>query len=182
MKKSASLLSLLFVLVSAIAFAQTATDDATVNVRLYPIQTILVNGSQKIVNLDYKSTDDYKNGVKLDESDHLTVYSTGAFAVKVKSSGAQLASAHSGITEKIDASDIKLTPSLGSQQLTGSTLTSVTLSQTPTTIIASNIGGVNKTFNVQYAAAGANSYINKYFNVESPTTYTTSVVYTIEAL
>ncbi|EOR29533.1 hypothetical protein L100_10649 [Elizabethkingia meningoseptica ATCC 13253 = NBRC 12535] len=181
MKKIYYLLGLSLGLVSMNVSAQK-TDDATVNVRLYPIQTIVVNGSQKIVNLDYKTSADYKNGVALDEADHLTVYSTGAFAVNVQSRDAQLSSVNTSITEKINAADIKITPTAGTTNpLSGSKLSTVNLSTTPTELISSNIGGVDKTFNVKYSAAGADSYLNKYFNVENPTTYTTVVTYTIVA-
>lgn len=113
---------------------------------------------------------------------HLTVYSTGAFAVNVQSKDAQLSSVNTSITEKINAADIKLTPTAGTTNpLSGSKLSTVTLSTTPTELISSNIGGVDKTFNVKYSAAGADSYLNKYFNVENPTTYTTVVTYTIVA-
>lgn len=37
----------------------------------------------------------------LDEADHLTVYSTGAFAVNVQSKDAQLSSVNTSITEKL---------------------------------------------------------------------------------
>lgn len=181
MRKFYYLLGLTFGLTSINVAAQK-TGDATVNVRLYPIQTIVVNGSQKNVNLDYRTSDDYKKGVALDEADHLTVYSTGAFAVNVQSKDAQLSSVNTSITEKINAADIKLTPTAGTTNpLSGSKLSTVTLSTTPTELISSNIGGVDKTFNVKYSAAGAGSYLNKYFNVENPTTYTTVVTYTIVA-
>lgn len=161
--------------------AQAQTDQVTLNVRLHPIQTIEVTSSQSIVNLNYVTTDDYSNGASLEQPDHLTVYSTGGFKVSVQSTSATLESAHADVSENISVSDIKLIPNLGTNALAGTDLNTVTLSTTPTTLFSNSIGGVNKQFNVEYEAAGANSYVNKYFNVENPTVYTTTIVYTIEA-
>ena len=71
------------------AQAQTApvTDNVTLNVKLHPIQTLVVNESQKTVDLDYKTEVDYATGVSSKVLvDHLTVYSTGGFKVTVRSS------------------------------------------------------------------------------------------------
>src|SRR5690606_11262076 len=87
------------------AFAQTAT--ANLSVTINPIQTIKVNTAN--VNLNYSSTEHYKNGVTEVRPDHLTVYSTGAFQVKVKA--ADLTSAGS---ETIAASGITVTAENGS--------------------------------------------------------------------
>lgn len=161
------------------AFAQS---DVTLNVRLHPIQTIVVKPAQNVVNLDYVTTTDYASGVTLDQNDHISIYSTGAFAVKVKSSTPTLESTHSGVSANINSSDLKITPSLGTgNQITGSVLNTVSLSTTPQVLISNTVGGIDKNFNISYAAAGAGSYVNKYFNVESPTVYTTTVTYTIEA-
>ncbi|MGN8056336.1 hypothetical protein ACTJKN_08680 [Pedobacter sp. 22163] len=163
-------------LVGKVAIAQT--DNATLNIRLYPIQTITVNTTQKTVNLDYKTTADYTDGVSLAEADHLTVYSTGAFVVKVKSASANL----TGAKANIDANDVTISPLAGtSNQLANATYTPRNLSNTDQMIISSNTGSVNKNFNITYKAAGAQKYVDKYFKTENPTVYTTTVTYTIEA-
>ncbi len=164
-----------------LTLAAQAQDQVTLNVRLHPIQTIQVNSSQKIVDLNYQTINDYATGVSLEQPDHLTVYSTGGFAVSVQTTTDILESAHAEVTENISVSDIKLTPTLGTSQLAGTILNTVNLSTTPATLFSNTTGGVNRTFNVEYEAAGANAYVNKYFNVEDPTVYTTTVIYTIEA-
>ncbi|QPH40435.1 hypothetical protein [Pedobacter endophyticus] len=158
--------------------ASAQTDNATLNIRLYPIQTITVNPTQKTVNLDYKTTADYADGVSLAQADHLTVYSTGAFIVKVKSAAATL----TGAKSNIDANDVSISPLAGtSNQLANATYTARNLSNTDQTIISSNTGSVNKNFNITYKAAGSQKYVDKYFKTENPTVYTTTVTYTIEA-
>lgn len=173
------LLSLSVIVLSLVgksAFAQT--DNATLNIRLYPIQTITVNPTQKTVDLDYKTTTDYTNGVSLAQADHLTVYSTGAFIVKVKSAASTL----TGTKANIDANDVSISPLAGtSNQLANATYTPANLSSTDQTIISSTTGSVNKNFNITYKAAGAQKYVDKYFKTENPTVYTTTVTYTIEA-
>jgi len=178
-------LGILALVLTPKAYGQTTnnvdSDEVTLNVRLYPIQTIVVNSSQKIVNLDYQTTDDYANGVALDQADHLNIYSTGGFQISAKSSTTTLESAHQDVPENIDASDIIITPSLGTSGLSGTNFQTISLTNQDQPIISNPTGGVNKTFNIKYEAAGADAYVTKYFNVENPTTYTTTVVYTLEA-
>ena len=158
--------------------ASAQTDNATLNIRLYPIQTITVNPAQKQVNLDYKTTADYTSGVSSTQNDHLTVYSTGAFVVKVKSAAATL----QGSKSSIDASDVTITPIAGTtNQLTNAVYNARSLSNNDQPIITSTTGSVNKNFNITYKAAGGEKYVDKYFKTENPTIYSTVVTYTIEA-
>lgn len=180
MKKFAVLVCL-FVIAGTSALMAQSSANATLNVRLHPIQTIVVNPAQNIVNLDYVTETDYASGVSSEQKDHLTVYSTGAFVVKANSSSSTLESNHQDVTENIDASDIVIRPEQGSNQLSGATFTTINLSDQAQSIISNSTGGVDRTFNINYAGAGANSYVNKFFNVENPTVYTTTVIYTIEA-
>ncbi|MGA9213337.1 hypothetical protein [Kaistella sp.] len=160
-----------------------ATGQATLNVNIYPIQTITVNTSQKNVNLDYKTVADYANGVNLDQADHLKIYSTGAFTVSVNSSTDFLTNADAKIDDKIKSSDITITATKGStNELVGATFTPATLGAAAATLITSDKGGNDKTFNINYkATGGSDAYINLYHKDQSPTVYTTNVVYTIAA-
>lgn len=181
MKNLLLIIAIVFSLgVSFAAHAQSNYDQVTLNVRLYPIQTIVVNPAQRTVNLDYSSPDDYNDGVSIELEDHLSIYSTGGFAVKVKSSSSTLESQHNDVTEDIDASDIKITATDGTNS-SGSTFTDLNLTDQYEVLISNNTGGVNKNYNITYEAAGGDTYINKYFDVENPTTYSTYVQYTIEA-
>src|SRR5690606_32222461 len=85
------------------AFAQSSA-DANLSVTINPIQTIQVNNPD--VNLSYSTTDDYSNGVTSEQLNHLTVYSTGAFLVKVQASDLE-----SSGKQKIAAGGISVTAS-----------------------------------------------------------------------
>lgn len=156
----------------------TKVGTTTLNVNLYPIQEITVKSLQKTVNLDYKSAADYRDGVNLDQKDHLSVYSTGAFAVSV--SGANLANTITK-TSTINGADIAITASNGTSILAGAKYTPATLSTTAKTLISSTKGGVNKQFNVNYAAkGGTDAFINKYYKSQGAVNvYTTTITYTI---
>ena len=157
--------------------AQTATDNVTLNVKLHPIQTLVVNPAQKEVNLDYTTVADYKDGVSSKQADHLTVYSTGGFEVKVKSAG-NLTETKSG-SETIAANSIQITATSGTSGLTAATYNSASLESTEKSLITSTTGGVDKKINIEYKGAGADAYVNKYIAGQNPTIYTTTVTYTI---
>ena len=169
---------ILFYFVTA-GFAFGQSDNVTLNIRLFPIQIIEVNPSQEVIYLDYETTTDYANGVGLEQADHLNMYSTGGFVVKVSSREANLTSENG---EVIPASDIIITPRQGIlNPLIGATFNSATLSSEATTIISNNTGGINKTFGIHYQAKGNNEYVNKYIDTGSPTVFSSNIIYSIEA-
>lgn len=187
MKKLIFLSATLTALFSLNANAQTVPATAvtpppataTLNVRLYPVQNIVVNADQKVVNLDYKTAADYAKGVEIEQKNHLEIYSTGAFAVTVNSMTDKLTNTSN---ETIDSKDITITPSEGTKKLTSaSTLTPAKLGMDPKTLISSSVGSNSATFNINYSAKGGDdSYINKYTSGKTgPTVYTTQVIYTI---
>lgn len=183
MKKILLTSAIIFVTVAA-TFAQTpaSTDNVTLNVKLNPIQTLVVNGAQKKVDLEYKTIGDYSAGVASTQADHLKIYSTGAFAVTVNSNVDEIQRANG--LQTIAASTIKIKAETGATNaLSGATLSEVSLSKAgaTNTIIKSTVGGVDKNFNVTYTGLGANRYVNNYFNDENPTVYSTTVTYSIIA-
>lgn len=158
--------------------AQNTSDEATLTVRLHAIQSIVVTSTQKDIVLNYKTIDDYKDGVPLLRENHLTIFSTGAFVVKVASATNEINRVDG--TEIIESTGLKVQASDGyTNALTGAGMPEVKLSTTATDFIISTVGGVNKHFNVTYSGLGENAYINKHFNAENPTEYTTTVTYTI---
>lgn len=164
--------------VVTVANAQS-TGNVTLNIKLNPIQTLVVNSKQTTVDLNYTTKNDYANGVSVDQADHLTVYSTGGFQVKVKASGSQL----TGKANNINVSDVTLTASNGTQALSNSaSFSSAQLSAEDKVIVSSSKGGVDKTINVNYAAKGDNNaYLDYYQNTENPTVFTITLTYTIVA-
>ncbi|MGV0978928.1 hypothetical protein [Empedobacter falsenii] len=183
MKKLAFILTIFCALVSGMAFAQVGskTATATLNVKLHPIQTIVIGGDNT-VNLEYKSEKDYSTGVTANMNDHLIVYSTGGFAVKVKSENENLVFTKEGKSDQIAVNTINLKATLGTgNELNAPTFKNVVLTNSDENLISSTVGGTDLKFNVAYNGKGKNDYVNKYYNVENPTIYTTTVTYTIEA-
>lgn len=166
------------------AFAQSTNPGPTsatanLSVTINPIQSIKVNGDG--VNLNYASTEDYKNGVTEERQNHLTVYSTGAFQVKVKAT--DLATDDN---KTIDASGITITAANGSTnglaQLASAGAVPLPTDQAAT-IFTSTEGGVDRNVNVTYKGKGGDAYINKYFkNTANKNVYKTVVTYSIEAM
>lgn len=179
MKKQA--LTAIVALLGLTSFAQT--DNVTLNVKLNPIQTLVVNTNQKVVDLNYVSKADYANGVTSTNDNHLTVYSTGGFQVKVKTATVTLDNTVAGTTSGgvINASSIKVTPSAGTNGLTSATYTEKSLTNEDQTIVSSIVGGVDTNISVAYKGAGAEAYLNNYVAGQNPTIYTTQVTYTIIA-
>lgn len=167
-------------LTSNVLFAQKDA-QANLNVRLYPIQTIEISG-EKSINLDYVTKENYASGVTKSMNDHLTVYSTGGFAVKVKSESDNLTYAKGKDKHEIDLNTITINASKGtSNDLAEAEFAPVTLSKEYKDLITSTVGGSKLNFNVDYQGQGSNNYINKYYSVESPNVYNTTITYTIEA-
>lgn len=178
--KKTILTSALLLTATVFAFAQE-TDDVTLSVVLKPIQTIEISAAtDKNIELIYDSKEAYAQGVEVELPDHLTVYSTGAFSVTAQSETDNIK--HGNGAETISASTINVLASNGqANPLSGANYNNVSLSTTPTDLISSSTGGVNKTFNVKYSGIGADGYLNNYFNDENPTVYTTTVTYSIVA-
>jgi len=165
------------------AFAQasvTPTAAVNLNVKLNAIQSITANAAS--VDLVYNTIEDYNLGVESKQANHLTVYSTGGFTVKVKSSVENL-KANKG-AEEIKASGITVTASKGATTLTAA-YTAVNLGLNDAVLISSTKGGVSEKFNVDYKAEGGNVYVNKFFKgtgaSSDATVYNTVVTYSIEA-
>ncbi|WP_332453862.1 hypothetical protein [Chryseobacterium aquaticum] len=150
--------------------------NATLNVRLKPIQTLVVNNAQKIVNLDYITKDDYANGVSSLNADHLNIFSTGGFQVKVKSANSALQNGN----KNIQANTIQIKATAGSDAVNGAQYAqNVQLSANETTLVSSSNGGVDKKISIEYKGAGANTYLDNYIAGQDPTVYTTELTYTI---
>lgn len=158
--------------------AQTNTENVTLNVRLHPIQTLVINSNQKVVNLDYTNKNEYANGVTSEQQDHISIYSTGGFEISVKNDNTVI-SAHG---KNLDANTLKIKAENGSQAINGSPeFQERQLSPNEQFIVKSNVGGVDKNFKVKYIGAGANTYLDNYVAGQNPTVYTTQVTYTIIA-
>lgn len=164
--------------------AEAQTDNATLNVRLNAIQTLVVNAQQKTVNIDYTTKDHYKDGVSSKQANHLNIFSTGGFEVKVKAGGSELTNqGTAGSNGNIAASTIKIVATQGSQDaLTEADYKqNVELSATDGIIVSSTKGARDKNIDIEYKAAGGDAYLDKYVANQTPTTFSTVVTYTIYA-
>lgn len=166
----------IFTALTLVGFAAANAQTVTLNVRLKPIQTLIVNTAQKTVNLDYSTRDDYANGVTSSNADHLTIYSTGGFQVKVKSATAALQNG----SKSIQANTIQVKASAGTDPVNGAQYAALTpLSATETTLVTSSVGGVDKKISIDYKGSGANAYLDNYVANQNPSVYTTELTYTI---
>lgn len=152
------------------------TDQVTVNIKLNPIQAILVNSSQHEVDIVYDGIDDYKNGVSTVLTEHLSVFSAGPFAVSVKVDGN-----FSDGTNTIDADNVTIIPTLSSGVTEG--LSSVSLTTNFQPIITSTVGGNGLKYDIKYDnTAGRNfTYMPKYTQKSGTQTYSATVTYSITA-
>ena len=153
-----------------------SAQSVTLNVRLKPIQTLVINSAQTVVNLDYATKGDYANGVSSVNADHLSIYSTGGFQVKVNGANAVLQNG----AKSIQASSIQIKATAGSEAVNGAQYAQgVQLSATEATLVTSTVGGVDKKINIEYKGAGANAYLDNYIAGQNPSVYSTELTYTI---
>ncbi|WKW46057.1 hypothetical protein P3875_09735 [Myroides sp. JBRI-B21084] len=152
-----------------------AQNQVTLNVNLYPIQTLVINPSQKEVNLNYSTLNDYENGVVSLQKDHLTIYSTGGFQVKVNA----LASS----TNQSALKNISIEPTLGSNPLQNGTViySEKIISETEQPIISATKGAINKNVSISYKGAGNDVFFNNTTANNSSTHFTYTLLYTIIA-
>lgn len=159
-------------LLGSLHFDTYAQSSVTLNVNLYPIQTLLVNTAQKEVNLEYNTREDYRNGVVSEQQDHLTIYSTGGFQVKV-----------SAVTAAIDndmLNNISIIPSSGSKPLNQShvTYTGKNISEVEQPIISATKVAIDKNVSISYKGAGNDALI-EFAKSNMPVNQSYTVLYTI---
>lgn len=179
LKKALFLYIFLFALFfSGTVFAQSEnanSGNVMLNIKLYPIQTITINESQREVTLSYETKQDYESGVSSEMNNHLTIFSTGGFEVKANAPKGDL----EGTKKTIEASDILITASKGSNNNLNAQYSAERLSINESTIIQSTTGGINQEFNINYQAEGNDKYINHFSKDENPTIFSTRIVYSI---
>jgi len=164
----------------------SASDQVKLNIVLRPIQTIVVNYSHDIVDLEYSNKDIYKSGAIKELSNHLSIFSTGGFEVYVKSDKESFKRV--GGNEFLALSDMSIIASNGSKTNLSESFKTVTLSTTATNLIESTKGGRDLQYNVTYnnSAGGNDKYLNEYkyiatADTEGDAVFTTDITYTIIA-
>lgn len=159
-------------------------DAVTVNLKFAPIQSIQVNPSQKTVNFEYSSPEDYMYGLGEKTqtfNDHLTVYHSGGFRVEVQSSG--FLNSDNLLDETEDHVTIKATNGTGNNRSNYSFEDNFSLNKKQSsTFISSPGGGMGLKFNVAYTHNDSEANRAKYIDLttgEVTTVYTAEVTYTI---
>jgi hypothetical protein len=162
-------------------------DNVTVNLIFKPIQSIQVNTDQKSINFEYSTPQHYIDGLGTgrtqEKIDHLTVYHSGGFDVKVASSGFKKGEAG----DQIANDHVKVFASKGSNIATDRNnfdfTTKPSLSAgTGKQFFSSTGGGMGMNFNVTYELFDTDENRAAYLdftNGTTETTYTAEVTYTI---
>ena len=166
---------MLLIIACLVSLTLQAQKSASVslNIKLHQIQTLIINPSQETVTLDYQTKSDYENGVTSKQADHLSVFSTGGFEIKVKANDLT----NNG--RSISAQDVLIQPYDGSNTLSGVTYQSINLNSSETLIISSDKAGVDKTFSVDYSAKGDFKYLDLYRYSDIANAFSTTVIYLI---
>ena len=165
------------VFICAAAHAQTGNSDVvTVNLKLNPIQTLIVNPSQKTVDLVYVTKEDYGNGVQATLQDHLQVYSTGGFNITAQTSGSVF---QGGEGDLPIGGTIGLIPREGTTKpVPGTGYLIPDLNTAPLNVIEATTGTNDGTFNMTYWGIGQD-FLRDYYKAGTDNTFTTQVTYTI---
>ncbi|MCD0477939.1 hypothetical protein LPB90_05695 [Chryseobacterium sp. LC2016-29] len=167
----------LFAAAGLLAFANVnaQSNTVTLNVKLKPVQTLIVTAAQNNVDLIYQTEADYTNGVSSKKDNQLTIYSTGSYEVSVKSEIPTMTSGN----KTMDVSGIQVVPTSGTTGPLNATYTPQMLSGNVQTLVTSTTGAVNKQISIEYKGADGNKYIDNYIAGQDPTTYTTTLTYSI---
>lgn len=166
----------LFAAAGLFAFATAnAQNTVTLNVNLKPVQTLIVTSGLNSVDLTYQTEGDYTNGVSKKIDDQLTIYSTGSYEVSVSSNSATMTQG----TKTMNVSSIQVIPTSGTNGPDNAIYTPQSLSNNANTLVTSTTGAVKKQISIEYKGANANAYIDNYIAGQDPTTYTTTLKYTI---
>lgn len=170
------MVSFVFFALPHLLFAQPTSGSVKLNVVLSQVQSLTVNQSQGQVDLNFSRQEDFDNGVNINERNHLNVFSSGRFVVKV--------STQSDLTrpggKSIPASTIAVTPraSGGMTSIPDMTMgnrISLSPMEARTIIKSPTHGTVATSFDVLYHASGQG------YAMMDNGTYSATIVYTIES-
>lgn len=172
-----SLIILAFIMFAGISvFAQTS-GTVNINITLHPIQILKINPAQTEVDLTYTDEDDYKNGVRNLQENHLTIFSTSGYEVSVFS---DYASSSSGEAE-VQPPSFQIAALLPDAAAGGINVSNIHLLNYKQNIISSNRPDFGINFDVEYQGLGDNSYLKHLHSENLETTvHRTKVTYSLE--
>ncbi len=159
------------------SYAQSQ-NSVKLNIVFNHIQNLTVNPAQTVTTLAYNTLADFENGVELVQKEHLTVFSTGAYVVKVKVAGEDFIKMGGQATQNLTLPQVTIS-ALPVKQDASVLLETTVLSTAGKSIITSNHSAFNESFDVKYKGPGGNVFLDYVSNNET-STYTNTVFYTIE--
>jgi hypothetical protein len=177
MKKLSGYLSMLCI--TGCCLTVSAQESVRVNVVLHRVQNLTVNPAQQTTTLTYKTLDDYQNGVEVLQKEHLNVFSTTGYVVKVRLADPRYTQVIAGNEEQADMPAIRVSArSAAAQPLTE--LTPQFAGATNETIISNRSASMNEVFDVLYQGPGNNA-MSRFVKGAEVTELFNTVLYSIEA-
>ncbi|WP_164111532.1 MULTISPECIES: hypothetical protein [Sphingobacterium] len=173
--KTLSILLLLVGIAFGGAYGQT---NVRLNIVLNHVQNLTIHPDQNEVTLTYNDLQDYKRGVEVVKNAHLTVFSTGAYEVKVKLANEEFLKLGGQPTDRLHMPNIKVkaSPVVGDQQVS---LTTGELSAGGSKIISSDRPAFDAIYNVTYQGPGGEELI-RYAEKNKTIIFTNDILYSIE--
>lgn len=158
------------------AIAQTES-SVTLRVIFNPIQNITVNSSQKTVDIEYTTLEDFQQGVENRQADHLSIYSTGSYEITVHAT--DLFNNIADANKHFAPSNLHIAALLPHSNPTGTFVSSIELDHQGKKIIASTAPAYHLNFDIVYKGVGGHVFLEYALNTENTETYSTDIVYTI---
>lgn len=169
------MVSFVLMALPGLLYAQSSSGSVKLSVVLSQVQSLTVNEAQNAVSLGFTSKEDFRKGVDVNQPNHINVFSSGRFVVKVSTAGNLTGPGH----RSIPASTIAVTPvATGGVvhvpgMVTGSNV-SLSEHESRTIISSPSHGTIATSFDVNYHASGEG-----YAQLDNGS-YSATVIYTIE--
>lgn len=163
----------------ACCFFVKGQSTVRLNIVLNHVQNLTVNASQESTTLTYNTVEDYKKGVEVVQKEHLNVFSTSPFVVKVKVENEDFVQLGADQQNRMRLPNISVRAT-SAEQGSGMILEQKILSAQDAALITADNPLFNHKFDVTYTGPGDNEMI-KYSEFGKLTTYTNVVMYSIEA-
>ncbi|ERJ61405.1 hypothetical protein [Sphingobacterium paucimobilis] len=155
-----------------------AQTNVRLNIVLNHVQNLTVHPEQNAVTLTYNDLEDYRRGVEVVKNSHLTVFSTGAYEVKVKLANEEFVKLGGQPTDRLLMPHIKIKarPVAAGQKVS---LTTGELSTVGGRIISSAGPAFDVAYDVTYQGPGGEELI-RYAEQNKSVVFTNDVLYSIE--
>ncbi|TDQ73399.1 hypothetical protein [Sphingobacterium yanglingense] len=172
-----ALLTTLLLLIMA-SWTVNAQTNVRLNIVLNHVQNLTIHPDQNAVTLTYNDLEDYRRGVEVVKNSHLTVFSTGAYEVKVKLANEEFVKLGGQPTDRLLMPQIKIKarPVIADQQVV---LTTGELSAAGGRIISSDKPAFDAIYDVTYQGPGGEELI-RYAEKNKTVVFTNDVLYSIE--